>query len=236
MKTLVLMPTFNEIETLKGSIDALLRINPGVEVLIIDDNSPDGTGELADRLALADPRIQVMHRDSKQGLGRAYIDGFGFGISQSYTHLVQMDADGSHRPEDLPALLAASPNNDLVIGSRWIPGGSVRNWPFYRQLISRLGNRYAAWMLGSELGDLTAGFRVYSAELLRKIDLTKVQAQGYGFQVEMTSKARGAGARILEVPITFVERVNGRSKMTLAIVFEAYFLCTKWGFLRLFRR
>ena len=236
MKTLVLMPTYNEIETLKGSIDSLLAFNPTVDVLIIDDNSPDGTGALADKLALSDARIQILHRSAKQGLGRAYIDGFITGIAAGYTHLVQMDADGSHRPEDLPALLAVTQDFDLVIGSRWIAGGAVKNWPIYRQLISRLGNRYAAWMLGSELGDLTAGFRIYSAHLLSKIDLSKVQAQGYGFQVEMTSKARGVGASITEVPITFVERVNGRSKMNLAIVFEAYLLCTKWGILRLFKR
>lgn len=236
MKTLVLMPTYNEIETLEDSVRSLLRLNPEVEVLVIDDNSPDGTGELADAMSLSDSRINVLHRPRKEGLGRAYLEGFHFGLEKGFDKLVQMDADGSHRPEDLPALLENSYDVDLVIGSRWIVGGEVLNWPLYRQIISRLGNKYAALMLGSSLGDLTAGFRVYSAAFLRGLDLASVQAQGYGFQVEMTSRTSKIGGTIIEVPITFVERVNGRSKMTLGIVFEAYFLCTKWGFRRLFRR
>lgn len=236
MKNLVLMPTFNEIETLEDSVMNLFEFNPDLNLLIIDDNSPDGTGVLADTLALGDGRIFVLHRLTKQGLGRAYIDGFYWGIARGYESLIQMDADGSHRPQDLPRLLEASKSADLVIGSRWTSGGQVRNWPLYRELISRSGNLYAKVMLGSKINDLTAGFRVYSHDLLRKMDLGKIQAQGYGFQVEMTNQTQKLGARIVEVPITFIERENGSSKMTLDIVIEAYVLCTKWGLLRLFRR
>ena len=236
MKILVMMPTYNEIQTLERSVTDLFKHNPNVELLVIDDNSPDGTGALADKLAASLPAMQVLHRKDKAGLGRAYLAGISWGIANGFEFLVQMDADGSHRAQDLPKLLEHAGLQDLVIGSRWVPGGAVRNWPWYRMLISRFGNFYAARMLGSNLGDLTAGFRVYGKELLLKLPLESVAAQGYGFQVEMTKNVLAIGSKVIEVPIEFVERENGVSKMTLAIVLEAFVLATKWGIIRQTRR
>jgi len=236
MKTLVMMPTYNEIETLEKSVADLFSHNPNVELLVIDDNSPDGTGALADSLAASLIAMHVLHRGGKEGLGKAYLAGISWGIANGFEFLVQMDADGSHRAEDLPKLLERAGLDQLVIGSRWVPGGAVRNWPWYRMLISRFGNFYAARMLGSNLGDLTAGFRVYGKELLLELPLESVAAQGYGFQVEMTKNVLAIGSKVTEVPIEFVERENGVSKMTLAIVLEAFVLATKWGITRLTRR
>lgn len=236
MKTLVMMPTYNEIETLEKSVSDLFIHNPTVELLVIDDNSPDGTGALAERLAASLTAMHVLHRGGKEGLGKAYLAGISWGISNGFEFLVQMDADGSHRAQDLPRLLERAGFDQLVIGSRWVPGGAVRNWPWYRMFISRFGNFYAARMLGSNLGDLTAGFRVYGKELLLKLPLESVAAQGYGFQVEMTKNVLAIGSNVIEVPIEFVERENGVSKMTLAIVLEAFVLATKWGVTRLTRR
>jgi glycosyltransferase involved in cell wall biosynthesis len=231
-----MMPTYNEIETLEKSVADLFRHNPNVELLVIDDNSPDGTGALADRLAASLTAMHVLHRGGKEGLGKAYLAGISWGIANGFEFLVQMDADGSHRAQDLPKLLESAGLDQLVIGSRWVPGGAVRNWPWYRMLISRFGNFYAARMLGSNLGDLTAGFRVYGKELLLKLPLGSVSAQGYGFQVEMTRNVLATGSKVTEVPIEFVERENGVSKMTLAIVLEAFVLATKWGVTRVTRR
>lgn len=236
MKILVMMPTYNEIQTLERSVTDLFKHNPNVELLVIDDNSPDGTGALADKLAKSVPAMHVLNRGGKEGLGKAYLAGISWGIANGFEFLVQMDADGSHRAQDLPKLLEHARLEDLVIGSRWVPGGAVRNWPWYRVLISRFGNFYAAKMLGSNLGDLTAGFRVYGKELLLKLPLESVAAQGYGFQVEMTKNVLAIGSKVTEVPIEFVERENGVSKMTLAIVLEAFVLATKWGITRQIRR
>lgn len=236
MKSVVLMPTYNELEVLEGTVESLFESVPEIHLAIIDDNSPDGTGELADRLALKNKRISVIHRPQKRGLGLAYVEGFEWAVAKGFSHVVQMDSDGSHRPSDLPALLEEASSHDLVIGSRWVSGGEVKNWPAIRMLISRLGNRYAALMLGSGLKDLTAGYRIYSAKLLGSLPLSKMQAHGYGFQVEMTLRSSQAGAKIIEVPIHFVERESGKSKMTLGIVLEAFLLCTRWGLARLFRR
>ncbi len=236
MNILVMMPTFNEIETLERSVAELFKHNPTVELLIIDDNSPDGTGQLADRISQERPKTFVLHRAGKQGLGKAYLAGIAWGLENGFDLLVQMDADGSHRSEDLPTLISKAGADTLVIGSRWIPGGAVHNWPWFRKAISRFGNFYAAKMLGSNLGDLTAGFRVYGKELLRELPLNNVAAQGYGFQVEMTKNVLSLKKPIVEVPIQFVERENGASKMTSAIVLEAFALATKWGFERLLRR
>lgn len=233
MKTLVMMPTYNEISGLEDSVRSLFEHNPDVDLLIIDDNSPDGTGELAEKLR-SDNRVNVLHRTAKEGLGKAYLAGYEWGLGRGYDLLVQMDADGSHRPQDLPKLLNA--NADLVIGSRWIQGGAVANWPKHRELISRAGNLYARVTTGIGVGDLTAGFRVYRADALRKLSLSRLEAQGYGFQVEMTLRSKTAGLEIVEVPILFVERAQGASKMTKEIVFEAFWLCTKWGIRRLTRR
>jgi len=236
VKTLVMMPTFNEIETLERSVTELFKHNPDLELLVIDDNSPDGTGELADRLSDENPNTHVLHRAGKQGLGKAYLAGINWGLENGFELLVQMDADGSHRAEDLPRLIAQAGRDLLVIGSRWIPGGAVHNWPWYRKAISRFGNFYAAKMLGSDLGDLTAGFRIYGKDLLAQLPLQNVTAQGYGFQVEMTKNVISSGKAVIEVPIQFVERENGSSKMTSAIVLEAFVLATKWGFERITRR
>ena len=232
MKAIVLMPTYNEAETLEKTVADLLQINPNVDLLVIDDNSPDGTGAIADRLASTNHRISVLHRHKKLGLGDAYIAGFHQCLQKHYTHLIEMDADGSHRAEDLPELLQSALESDLVIGSRWVSGGAVANWSKLRQAISRNGNRYASWMLRSKVRDMTSGFRVYSADLLRKLPLNHMQAHGYAFQVEMTLRSELVRARIVEVPIRFVEREGGSSKMSFWIVVEAFLLCTLWGFFR----
>jgi dolichol-phosphate mannosyltransferase len=233
MKTLVMMPTYNEISGLEDSVRSLFEHNQDVDLLIIDDNSPDGTGLLAEKLR-SDSRVHVLHRTNKEGLGKAYLAGYEWGLGRGYDLLVQMDADGSHRPQDLPKLRNAKA--DLVIGSRWIQGGAVANWPKHRELISRAGNLYARVATGLGIGDLTAGFRVYRADALRKLNLNHIEAQGYGFQVEMTLRSKKAGLEVVEVPILFVERAQGASKMTKEIVFEAFWLCTKWGFRRLAKR
>ena len=236
MSAVVLMPTYNELDVLEHSVQQLFLAMSDIHLTIIDDNSPDGTGELADRLASSNRLISVIHRPAKKGLGLAYVEGFRWAIDRGFTHVVQMDSDGSHRPSDLPALIAEASSNDLVIGSRWVDGGEVKNWPATRMFISRIGNRYAALMLASKLRDLTAGYRVYSTDLLAKLPLSSMRAHGYGFQVEMTLRASEAGAKIAEVPIHFVERESGKSKMTLGIVLEAFLLCTRWGIARLFMR
>ena len=236
MKTLVIMPTFNEVLNLEHSVTDLLAHNPSVSLLIVDDNSPDGTGSLADKLAASDDRIQIMHRQEKSGLAGAYLAGFAWGIERGFDYLVEMDADGSHRAVDLPKLLAAAPGNDLVIGSRWTKGGKVENWPWHRMILSRWGNIYAQFMLASRTHDMTAGFRVYKATLLERLDLEHLSARGYSFQVEMTRKSEQAGASIAEVPITFIEREHGVSKMSRSIVIEAMLLVTKLGLQRIFSR
>jgi len=230
LKTLVIMPTYNELESLPITLTQVLEANPEVDFLVVDDNSPDGTGALADSIALKNPRVSVLHRKTKDGLGGAYLTGFQWGFEQGYQYLVEMDADGSHRPQDLPRLLAQAPKADLVIGSRWTTGGSVENWPLYRKAISRVGTFYAGIMLGSKVKDMTAGFRVYNTEFLKNLDLAGVNARGYGFQVEMTWRTENAGGVIVEVPITFVERTLGASKMSTGIVLEALWLVTKWAF------
>ena len=236
VKVTVIIPTYNEIENIDSILKAVRSSVPDAELLVVDDNSPDGTGNLAEQLGHENQKIHVMHREQKQGLGKAYLAGIQWGLAQGFEYMVQMDADGSHRSVDLPALLAKANLAGLVIGSRWIPGGEVHNWPWYRKAISRFGNFYAAKMLGSAIGDLTAGFRVYGRDLLLELPLGQVAAQGYGFQVEMTKNVIALRRPITEVPIHFVERENGTSKMTIDIVLEAFTLATKWGIERLFRR
>ena len=236
MNTLVIMPTYNEALNLEHSVTELFAHNPAVKLLIVDDNSPDGTGTLADNLAAADDRISVLHRKEKSGLAGAYKAGFAWGIERGFDFLVEMDADGSHRAQDLPKLLAAAPVNDLVIGSRWTKGGKVENWPWHRLMLSRWGNIYAQFMLASRTRDMTAGFRVYKAGLLQRLDLEHLSARGYSFQVEMTRKSEEAKAAIAEVPITFIEREHGVSKMSQSIVIEAMLLVTKLGLQRIFSR
>ena len=238
MKPLIVIPTYNEIANLDLVIDQIANLiansiqnspESKLSVLVVDDNSPDGTGQLADRLARSHSWLQVMHRKQKTGLGGAYLAAFEWALRGDFTHLVEMDAAGSHRVDDLPALLEAGQIADLAIGSRWVSGGEVQNWPLYRKAISRFGNTYAKFMLRSRISDMTAGFRIFDAELLRKMNLDGIAAHGYGFQVEMAWRAEKLGAKIVEVPIIFVERTIGRSKMTYGIVAEALLLVTLWG-------
>ena len=231
-----MMPTYNEVEILEYTLTSLFEELPKAQVLVIDDNSPDGTGSLADQLAKSNPRISVLHRKEKNGLGAAYGAGVAWGLERGFDYLVQMDADGSHRPEDLKRLLEVAESGDLIIGSRWVPGGEVANWSKFRQAISRFGNHYARFWLGGAVRDMTAGFRIYSAALAKQLPFGHSGARGYGFQVEMTMRARQLNSKIVEVPIKFVEREGGASKMTLGIVAEAFWLTTLWGIARLLRR
>ena len=236
MKVLVIMPTFNEAGNIHNAVTRLFEHNKEVDLLIVDDSSPDGTGQLADALAKSNKKISVLHRAGKEGLGAAYIAGFRWAFERGYDYLVEMDADGSHRPEDLPKLLAVCENFDLVIGSRYVRGGKTMNWPFYRQWLSRGGNIYARIMLGSKLNDMTAGFRVFNAEFLKNFDFESINARGYSFQIEMAYRTIRSGGKAAEVPITFVEREIGVSKMSTNIVTEALMLMTKFGLRRIFLR
>jgi len=229
MRVLTIIPTYNEIESLPRTLDRLRVAVPESDVLVVDDASPDGTGRWADDAAASDPQVQVLHRTQKNGLGGAYIAGFRWGLERGYDVLVEMDADGSHQPEQLPRLLEAVDGADLVIGSRRVPGGKMVNWPAHRKLISACGSLYPRIMLGLNLTDVTAGYRAYRADTLRAIDLGDVQSRGYGFQVDMTFRTALLGKRIAEVPITFVEREYGESKMSGNIITEAVSSVTKWG-------
>jgi len=233
MKTVVIIPTYNEAQSLEITVIKLLETVPNVDVLIVDDGSPDGTATLAKKLVLDQPRVSLLERSSKQGLGPAYLAGFNYGFENSYQFIVEMDADGSHRSEDLLAMLQQANHFDLVIGSRWIKGGGVRNWSLARQLISRFGNSYAKFMLGTKISDMTSGFRVYRADFLKQLVSKEVASAGYSFQVELAYRASQLGS-VSEVPITFVERNLGKSKMTLAIVLEALTRVTFWGLKRVF--
>jgi dolichol-phosphate mannosyltransferase len=199
------------------------------DILVADDNSPDGTGEIAGKLAAGDDHVHVLHRPGKQGLGAAYLAGFGWALDRGYGAVVEMDADGSHDPAELPALLGALADADLVVGSRWVPGGTVRNWPRSRELLSRGGNAYARIMLGLSVHDATGGYRAYQAATLTDIGLHSVRSQGYCFQIDLMLRAVRAGKKGVEVPITFTERAHGNSKMSRAIVAEALWKVTEWG-------
>jgi dolichol-phosphate mannosyltransferase len=223
------MPTYNERENLEAMAGRVRASVPDADLLVVDDNSPDGTGELADKLAAEDSHVQVLHRPGKGGLGAAYIAGFRWALDQSYDGVVEMDADGSHQPEQLPALLAELDDADLVIGSRYVPGGRVVNWPKSREALSRGANTYVRLMVGIRVKDATAGYRAYRATTLRAIALDQVESQGYCFQIDLTLRALHAGLTVAEVPITFVERERGASKMSRTIVLEALWMVTRWG-------
>ena len=232
MKTLVVIPTYNEIETLPGALDRLRAAAPNAHVLVVDDNSPDGTGGLAERRASADDHIHVLHRSEKNGLGPAYLAGFSWALASGYELICEMDADGSHRAEDLALLIQRAEmadDPDLVIGSRWVSGGATQGWDAKRVALSKAGNLYINAMLGLGVRDATAGFRVYRASILRRMDLSRVEAMGYGFQVNMTKLVAEAGGRIVEMPITFLEREAGQSKLSGDIFSEELSLVTKWG-------
>ena len=233
MKYLVVIPTYNEVETIVETLSLVLAVKPELSVLVVDDSSPDGTGSIVRDAFANQSRVHLLTREQKQGLGLAYLEGFQWAFSEGFEFVVEMDADGSHRASDLALLLEASNAVDLVIGSRWIHGGAVENWPWFRKLISRIGNRYAKAMLGTEILDMTSGFRVYRAKFLQQLVSEPVSSHGYSFQVELAYLASKAGL-VVEVPITFVERVNGKSKMTLAIVLEALTKVTFWGIKRVF--
>jgi dolichol-phosphate mannosyltransferase len=226
---LVIIPTYNEQESLGPIVRRLRDSVPEADVLVVDDASPDGTGELAGKLSAADSSVHVLHRTGKNGLGTAYIAGFYWALVQGYDAIVEMDADGSHQPEQLATLLNALAYSDLVIGSRWIHGGRVMNWPRSRQILSQSGNTYVRLMLGIGLHDATAGYRVYRSTTLRRIELDQVQSQGYCFQVDLTLRTLQAGMTVTEVPITFIERSSGSSKMSRNIIIEALWMITRWG-------
>lgn len=228
-RVLVVIPTYNEAENLEPVLTRLRAAVPEADALVVDDNSPDGTGGIADRLAAADGNVRVLHRSEKTGLGAAYIAGFRWALAQGYDVAVEMDADGSHAPEELPRLLAALRDADLVIGSRWVPGGQVRNWPVSRQVISRGGNTYARVLLRFPVRDATAGYRAYRRAVLEDLKLDEVASQGYCFQIDLAWKTWRAGFRVQEVPITFTERETGQSKMSRSIVIEALWRVALWG-------
>jgi len=231
--TLVIIPTYNEVANIARTVAQVRAAVPEADVLVVDDGSPDGTGAAADELAARDPHVQVLHRAAKRGLGAAYGAGFRLGLARGYEVLVQMDADGSHRADELSKLLAAlTPDTHLVLGSRWVPGGAVVDWPRHRTWLSRGGNAYTRLLLGIGVRDCTSGYRVYRRGTLEVIDLPAVRSQGYCFQVDMLRRTLAADGQVVEVPISFIERSQGESKMSLPIVGEALWRVTRWGLAR----
>lgn len=228
-RVLVIIPTYQERESLPLIVARVRTAVPTAHVLVADDNSPDGTGKIADELAASDDHLHVLHRPAKKGLGAAYVAGFEWALSRGYDAIVEMDADGSHQPEQLPDILGALTDADVVLGSRWVPGGKVSNWPKSREVLSRGANAYARVALGIPLRDATGGYRVYRADVLRSFDLTTVRSQGYCFQVDLALRSWQHGYRVVEVPISFVERALGASKMNRGIVLEALWRVTVWG-------
>ncbi len=239
-KVLICIPTYNEIENIESILKRVLSVRQPIldenknvneiHVLVIDDASPDGTSARVKELQF--PKVDILDRTEKAGLGPAYIAGFAWGKSHGFTHVVEMDADGSHQPEELHRLLAKITEADLILGTRWMPGGRVENWPFRRKLLSLMGTKYASKALKLPYKDLTGGYRVLSSDLLEKVDLSQIQSKGYGFQIEMVMRSADIRARIVQVPITFIDRTLGTSKMNGAIAIEALGQITKWGFER----
>ncbi len=235
MDVLVVLPTYNESENIDHVLRRIRNAVPAATVLVVDDGSPDGTADMAEIVGKELGNIEVLRRGGKSGLGSAYRAGFRWGLDRGFDACIEMDADLSHEPEAIPSLVAPlAEGHELVIGSRYIPAAVIPNWAWHRRLLSRGGNIYASTVLGLGVSDATAGFRAYAATLLRRLDLDAVRAEGYGFQIEMTYEAKKAGASILEVPIRFVDRVEGESKMSTFIVVEALGLVTMWGVQRLF--
>ncbi len=230
---LVVVPTYDERDNLAGLVARLRQVLPAVEVLVVDDGSPDGTGALAEELAAADAGVRVLHHAPRAGLGRAYVDAFSWllagGAGDDVGWIVQMDADGSHAPEELPRLLAAAGDADMVVGSRYVPGGDTRAWARHRRALSRAGNGYSRWALRLPLRDVTGGFRCFRRAVLGELDMATVASEGYCFQVDVAFRAVRAGLRVREVPISFVERERGASKMSGAVVREALWRVTSWG-------
>ena len=234
-RTLVIIPTYNESENIGPIVRRVHAAEPDIHVLIVDDGSPDGTGDIADAMAGADDRVSVLHRTSKAGLGAAYQAGFDWAVRERFDFVVELDADGSHPPEVLPLMLRTAwsdPEIGGVIGSRWVPGGGVENWPLLRQLISRGGSLYARAMLGVPVKDVTAGYRVYPTRIFADLDLDSLDSKGYCFQIDMTRRVAATGRALVEVPIRFRERELGQSKMSGGIVAEAMWRVTAWGLRR----
>lgn len=228
-RLIMVVPTYNEVDNLEWILSRVRKSVPSADVLVVDDHSPDGTGEVADRLAAQDPQVSVLHRLSKEGLGAAYLHGFRVALERGYDVIGEMDADGSHQPEQLPRLLEAIEDADLVLGSRWVPGGSVVNWPRSRRLLSRAGNTYTRLLLGVPVRDATGGFRLFRRTTLEAIDLHEVESTGYSFQADLAWRTVAAGLRVREVPIEFVERVRGQSKMSPRVALESLRRITAWG-------
>ncbi|MFD3543630.1 polyprenol monophosphomannose synthase [Streptomyces sp. NPDC058662] len=226
---LVIIPTYNEAENIGLIVGRVRAAVPEAHILVADDNSPDGTGKLADELTAGDDHVHVLHRKGKEGLGAAYLAGFVWGLERGYGVIVEMDADGSHQPEELPRLLTALAGADLVLGSRWVPGGRVVNWPKSREILSRGGSTYSRLMLDVPIRDVTGGYRAFRRETLEGLGLAEVASAGYCFQVDLARRAVQKGFRVVEVPITFVEREFGDSKMSKDIVVEALWRVTQWG-------
>jgi dolichol-phosphate mannosyltransferase len=236
MRLLVVLPTYNEVLNVESMLRALRAVVPDAHILVVDDASPDRTADAAQTTGSVLGQIDVLRRQGKGGLGGAYREGFTWGIENGYTRFVEIDCDFSHDPHALPSLLAAAQNHEVVIGSRYVPGGQIPQWKFSRRLLSRGGNQYASILLGLRVADSTAGYRVYSLSALEKINYQSVRADGYGFQIEMTYRARRGGASIVEVPVSFSDRQLGESKMSSSIVYEALWLVTKWALQRPFTR
>ena len=226
---LVVIPTYNEVESIGGILDGLKNLD--LDVLVIDDGSPDGT---ADRVRMHN--VEVIEREGKQGLGSAYRTGFSIGIQRGYTYIIEMDADGSHQISDLKRMMEWIGSADLLIGSRWVADGGISNWSKFREYLSKSANRYANVLLSLGVKDATSGFRIYTTELLKKMEISTIRSEGYCFQIEMTRRAIARGGSIAEVPITFIERTHGKSKMSFAIALEAVVRITAWGALRLIGR
>ncbi len=226
-KPLIVVPTYNEAENLPPLLDRIFEVVPDVTVLVVDDNSPDGTGKLADERAAIDPRVQVLHRAGKEGLGKAYLAGFQWALARDFTHVFEMDADFSHDPATLPRFLEAARTADLVLGSRWVEGGGTVGWPLQRRLLSQGGSLYARTVLGVDIRDLTGGFKCFNRRVLQAIDLDTVQTRGYGFQIELTFRALRQGFKVVEIPIRFADRVAGQSKMSFRIMSEAFTMVWK---------
>ena len=229
LRMVMVIPTYNEADNLVWIVDRLLAAVPQTDVLVVDDGSPDGTGRLADEIAEREPRVSVLHRTQKAGLGAAYLHGFAVALERGYDVVGEMDADGSHQPEQLHRLVDALADADLVIGSRWVPGGSVVNWSLFRKALSVGGNLYARLLLGVPVRDLTAGFRLFRAGTLRTIDLDDVESVGYCFQTDLALRTSRAGLRVREVPIDFLERERGESKMNRDVAVESLRRITRWG-------
>jgi dolichol-phosphate mannosyltransferase len=228
-RVVMVVPTYNEADNIEWVVRRLHEAQPGIDVLVVDDGSPDGTGDIADRMAAADRRVHVVHRPEKAGLGAAYLHGFAVALDRGYDVVGEMDADGSHQPEQLERLLSALEDADLVIGSRWVPGGSVVNWSAFRKALSVGGNLYARTLLGVPVRDVTAGYRLFRAATLRAIDLASVESVGYCFQTDLTVRTLDAGLRVVEVPIDFHERERGESKMHAGVATESLRRITRWG-------